>query len=170
QFALHQFMLYLGPHLDLNLCRTRTPDPLESWTVVQPTAPPHPPHLKQLFPFFSWQEGSQKLLVNEILDTYIVILSTLRNQTKDKDVQLSIAAVTGRIENLKSHFLKNNDLKKKLQNLWAIKTGDAIVQRKALLELMAVFQKASKLNSRIQERKQNRRKRRQVRRTRIHSV
>ncbi|XP_029104790.1 interferon gamma 1-like [Scleropages formosus] len=117
-----------------------------------------------------YEEGSQKLLVNEILDTYIVILSTLRNQTKDKDVQLSIAAVTGRIENLKSHFLKNNDLKKKLQNLWAIKTGDAIVQRKALLELMAVFQKASKLNSRIQERKQNRRKRRQVRRTRIHSV
>nr|UOV22662.1 interferon gamma 1 [Arapaima gigas] len=122
-----------------------------------------PVFLKDLENFESkYEESSQKLLVHEILDMYITILSTMMKQTKEKDVQLNIASVSGRIKTLKSKFFKKNDLKLKLQHVWATETDNHLVQRKALLELMAVFHKASKLNSRIEEKKQNRRKRRHI--------
>ncbi|XP_048827702.1 interferon gamma 1-like [Brienomyrus brachyistius] len=106
-----------------------------------------------------YQVGLQKLLVHEILDTYATILRKMKNNIENESVQLSIANIEGAIGVLDKSFLKYNDLKKTLQELWAIKTGDLTMQKKAIMELMKVYQKASILAHKTNE---NQRKRRQA--------
>ncbi|XP_072566519.1 interferon gamma 1-like [Paramormyrops kingsleyae] len=106
-----------------------------------------------------YQVGLQKLLVHEILDTYTTILRTMKNNIENESVQLSIANIEGAIGVLDKKFLKYKDVKSTLQELWAIKTGDLTMQKKALMELMAVYQKASLL---VHKTNENQRKRRQA--------
>ncbi|KAJ8402427.1 hypothetical protein AAFF_G00369160 [Aldrovandia affinis] len=112
----------------------------------------------------NFEESEQKLLLQEILDVYVRILSDMQNHTQDIDVKKSIIQVRGRVEDLRNSYYQSGEqaLKMQMEDLWAVKTNDLMTQRKAVRELLQVFQKASQLGSRIQEKKEKRRKRRQT--------
>ncbi|KAG9342624.1 hypothetical protein JZ751_016061 [Albula glossodonta] len=94
------------------------------------------------------EESEQKLLLLEILDVYDRILSDMLNHTRDLDVKTSIVSIKGRMEELRRNFPNREQaLKRRLQDLWAVKTNDVMVQRKAVRELLPVFQKLSQLHS-----------------------
>ncbi|KAG9342625.1 hypothetical protein JZ751_016062 [Albula glossodonta] len=106
----------------------------------------NPIFLKNLDDHEKFEESEQKLLLLEILDVYERILSDMLNHTRDLDVKTSILSIKGRMEELRRrNFLsREKALKKRLQDLWAVKTNDEVVQRKAVRELLHVYQTVSK--------------------------
>uniref|UniRef100_A0A3B3QIX1 Interferon gamma n=1 Tax=Paramormyrops kingsleyae TaxID=1676925 RepID=A0A3B3QIX1_9TELE len=110
---------------------------------------------------FPCQDTEQKLLIQEILDVYISILSNMKSRTEDNDIKSSIIHIMDRVKKLKNQVDQQREhlLKRQLQDLWAVQTGDLTMQKKALMELMAVYQKASLL---VHKTNENQRKRRQA--------
>ncbi|KAG9280319.1 interferon gamma 1 [Astyanax mexicanus] len=94
-----------------------------------------------------FEKAEQKLMMTIILDTYNRILSHMQNETEDENVQKSFIEVKKYLNNLKIHYFpeKHKDLKKHVNEVMALKETDPVVQRKALLELMTVYNEASKL-------------------------
>ncbi|KAJ8402428.1 hypothetical protein AAFF_G00369170 [Aldrovandia affinis] len=123
--------------------------------------------LKDLSNLHMFEESEQKLLLQEILDVYVRILSDMQNHTQDIDVKKNIIQVRGRVEDLRNSYYQSGEqtLKGRLQDLWAVKTNDAVVQRKAVREMLSVFQKASQLHS--WRRKKSLRHRRDARRVQL---
>ncbi|KAG7456109.1 hypothetical protein MATL_G00248310 [Megalops atlanticus] len=112
------------------------------------------------------EESEQKLLMSEILDVYLSLLSKLMNHTEDEDIKSSIDEVRLKVQDLRNKHFQHHEhaLKRHLQDLWAVKTNDLTVQKKALYELKDVYEKAARLGNRIWEKKDRRRRRRQIRR------
>ncbi|XP_061085782.1 interferon gamma 1 [Conger conger] len=94
-----------------------------------------------------FEEKEQRLLMQESLDVYNRILSDMLNHTQDQEIKRSIAAVRALMVDLrKSYFHSNGDkLKERLQALWALNTNDLVVQRKAVRELLPVYQRTLQL-------------------------
>ncbi|XP_072556164.1 interferon gamma-related-like [Paramormyrops kingsleyae] len=93
------------------------------------------------------EDTEQKLLIQEILDVYISILSNMKSRTEDNDIKSSIIHIMDRVKKLKNQVDQQREhlLKRQLQDLWAVQTSDSVVQSKAIRELITVFQKASEL-------------------------
>ncbi|XP_072530068.1 interferon gamma 1 isoform X2 [Salminus brasiliensis] len=94
-----------------------------------------------------FEKAEQKLMMTIILDTYNRILTQMQNETEDANVQHSLIKVKEYLNKLKIHYFseKHNDLKKHANEVMALKETDPMVQRKALFELMTVYNEASKL-------------------------
>ncbi|KAG9334469.1 hypothetical protein JZ751_007623 [Albula glossodonta] len=110
------------------------------------------------------EESEKKLLVREMLEVSIKVLSKLMNSTKDVDVRSTVLSVRGQVETLKQNYFqdKTHILQTRLRELWATKDDDFITQRKVLKELSVLCSKAQKLGSGIHQKKEQRRRRRQV--------
>ncbi|XP_029599448.1 interferon gamma 1-like [Salmo trutta] len=121
---------------------------------------------KPVFPKDTFEDSERKVLMSVVLDVYRSIFSQMLNQTGDQEVIESLKYVKGKIQDLQKHyFLKRiPELRTHLQNLWAIETSNTTVQGKALSEFITIYEKASKLA----HKKDNRRKRRQAQRLKSH--
>ncbi|XP_036375558.1 interferon gamma 1 [Megalops cyprinoides] len=115
-----------------------------------------------LFPNLgNFEECEQRFLLHEILEVYDRILSNMLNRTQDRDIRTSLHEVRHRVDELRRNYFNNKEhlLKERLQELWALKMDDLVVQRKAIKELMSVYQEAAQLGSRIRGKKERRRRR-----------
>ncbi|KAJ8398856.1 hypothetical protein AAFF_G00417640 [Aldrovandia affinis] len=106
-------------------------------------------------------EGEKKLLMQETLEVSLKILTNLMKHTPEEEMRTNILAVRGRVEDLRDRYYLDKDhiLQKRLKALWDIKTDELETQRKAVYELMDVYNKANKLGSEIHEKKIRRRRR-----------
>ncbi|XP_055793191.1 interferon gamma 1-like [Salvelinus fontinalis] len=119
-----------------------------------------------VFPKDTFEDSERRVLMSVVLDVYLSIFSQMLNQTGDQEVRDSLNYVKGKIQHLQKHYFLGRipELRTHLQNLWAVKTSDPTVQGKALSELVTIYEKASKLATKFQLKKDNRRKRRQAQR------
>ncbi|XP_045554650.1 interferon gamma 1 [Salmo salar] len=117
---------------------------------------------KPVFPKDTFEDSERRVLMSVVLDVYRSIFSQMLNQTVDQEVIESLKYVKGKIQDLQKHyFLKRiPELRTHLQNLWAIETSNTTVQGKALSEFITIYEKASELA----HKKDNRRNRRQAQR------
>ncbi|MGH0137566.1 UNVERIFIED_CONTAM: hypothetical protein FKN15_002472 [Acipenser sinensis] len=110
--------------------------------------------------YFDKQESGDKILLNEIVNVYIDILKNMKDTTEDQRSKNSTQHVYREMEKLKARLASGADtLKEELKKLWEIKTSDPIVQRKAILELKQVLEKAMRIKK-LQKNMQKRRRRR----------
>ncbi|MGH0138414.1 UNVERIFIED_CONTAM: hypothetical protein FKN15_045068 [Acipenser sinensis] len=85
----------------------------------------------------------------------------MKDTTEDQRSKNSTQHVYREMEKLKARLASGADtLKEELKKLWEIKTSDPIVQRKAILELKQVLEKAMRIKK-LQKNMQKRRRRRQ---------
>nr|AOY36229.1 IFN-gamma precursor [Anguilla japonica] len=115
----------------------------------------------------NFTEEEQSLVLQESLDVYIRILSDMlreRNISQEREIENSIKAIRAQIVDLRISYFhaREQALKKQLEELWALKTHDKTTQRKAIRDLLTVFQSATRLGSRIQKKAERRRRRRQT--------
>ncbi|KAG7454651.1 hypothetical protein MATL_G00262110 [Megalops atlanticus] len=96
-----------------------------------------------------YEESEQKLLLHEILEVYDSILADMLNRMQDEDLKASIEEVKCQLDRQRKSYFhhKEHALKKRMQDLWAMKTSDAVVQRKALRELGLVMDKVAELTT-----------------------
>uniref|UniRef100_A0A3B3R277 Interferon gamma 1 n=1 Tax=Paramormyrops kingsleyae TaxID=1676925 RepID=A0A3B3R277_9TELE len=128
----------------------------------------NPIFLRSLNNLENFKDGEQGVIIGEVLEVYVNILSRMMNDTTDPDMKVSISHTRSRLETLKkNHFPNTGTLKAHLQDLWAIAPDDLLVQRKAIQELLAVFNRASLLGSKLQACKELSRRKRQTRTSRI---
>ncbi|XP_036375559.1 interferon gamma 1-like [Megalops cyprinoides] len=115
-----------------------------------------------------YEESEQKLLLHEILEVYDSILADMLNRTQDEDLKGSIEEVKHQLDKQRRSYFhhKEHALKKRLQDLWAMKTSDAVVQRKAVRELGWVIQRVVEVMTKKPIR-QHRRRRRQISRAQL---
>ncbi|KAK6482354.1 interferon gamma 1 [Huso huso] len=110
--------------------------------------------------YFDKQESGDKILLSEIVNVYIDILKNMKDTTEDQRSKNSTQHVYSEMQKLKARFASGADtLKEELKKLWEIKTSDPIVQRKAILELKQVLEKAMRIKK-LQKNMQKRRRRR----------
>ncbi|XP_036433443.1 interferon gamma 1 [Colossoma macropomum] len=114
-----------------------------------------------------FEKPEQKLLMTIILDAYNRILTQMQNETEDADVQNKLIKVKEYLNKLKLHYFsdKHNKLKTQASEVMAINETDPLVQRKALFELIKVYNEAAKLGD---PSVQNHRSRRQAKGSRKH--
>ncbi|KAG9342623.1 hypothetical protein JZ751_016060 [Albula glossodonta] len=117
----------------------------------------------------NFEESEQRLLTFEILHVYDRILSDMQNCTQERDVKMSIMSVRHQMKDARTHYFQRREeaLKKRLHEIWAVNTTDLTVQRKAVRELLPVFLAASRLGNRAVEKEERRRRRRHATRSRI---
>ncbi|XP_041729039.1 interferon gamma 1-like [Coregonus clupeaformis] len=125
---------------------------------------------KPVFPKDTFEDSERRVLMSAVLDVYLSIFSQMLNQTVDQEVMERLVQVKGKVQELQKHYFLGRipELRRHLQNLWAIKTSDTRVQGKALSEFIPIYEKASQLANRIHLKKDNRRKRRQAQRLKSH--
>ncbi|XP_033881006.1 interferon gamma 1-like [Acipenser ruthenus] len=109
--------------------------------------------------YFDKQESGDKILLNEIVNVYIDILKNMKDTTEDQRSKNSIQHVYREMERLR-FASGTGTLKEELKKLWEIKKSDPIVQRKAMLELKQVLEKAMRIEIKLQKNVQRRRRRR----------
>ncbi|XP_041112264.1 interferon gamma-like [Polyodon spathula] len=104
------------------------------------------------------QESGEKILLREIVNVYIDILKNM-NDTFSKN---STQHIYSEMKILQKEFAsgKGTTLIEELNKLREIKKNDLIVQRKAMLELKQVLEKAMRIKIKLQKNKQKRRRRR----------
>ncbi|XP_048864311.1 interferon gamma 1 [Brienomyrus brachyistius] len=128
----------------------------------------NPIFLRSLNNLENFKDGEQGVIIGEVLEVYVDILSRMMNSTTDPDMKVSISHTRSRLETLmKNHFPNTGTLKAHLQELWAIAPDNLVVQRKAIQELLTVFNRASLLGSKLQACKELSRRKRQTRTSRI---
>ncbi|XP_064175757.1 uncharacterized protein LOC135246135 [Anguilla rostrata] len=119
-----------------------------------------------LFPkdLSNFTEEEQSLVLQESLDVYIRILSDMLKSTQEREIENSIKAIRAQIVDLRISYFHTREqaLKKQLEELWDLKVHDKTTQRKAIRDLLTVFQSATRLGSRIQKKAERRRRRRQT--------
>ncbi|KAJ8245276.1 hypothetical protein GJAV_G00269010, partial [Gymnothorax javanicus] len=113
--------------------------------------------LPDQFPPHMFKEEERRLLLLESLEVYIKILTDMLERTQDGQIKASIMAVRARMEHLRDETFNDRErklkerlqkLKERLEKLWALKTNDATVQRKAVRELESIIQRAYELRNR----------------------
>ncbi|MGH0139606.1 UNVERIFIED_CONTAM: hypothetical protein FKN15_014709 [Acipenser sinensis] len=109
--------------------------------------------------YFDKQESGARILLNEIVNIYIDILKNMKDTTEDQRSKNSIQHVYREMERLRFPS-GTGTLKEELKKLWEIKKSDPIVQRKAMLELKQVLEKAMRIEIKLQKNAQKRRRRR----------
>ncbi|KAJ8008860.1 hypothetical protein DPEC_G00082830 [Dallia pectoralis] len=111
-----------------------------------------------------YEDSERSVLMSVVLDVYLSLFSHMLNQTKEQELTDSLLHVQEKVQDLQKHYFLGNipELKRQIEDLWAIKTSDTLTQGKALSQLRTLYEEASKLGSRIHLRKFNRRKRRQA--------
>ncbi|KAL4593318.1 interferon gamma-like isoform X1, partial [Arapaima gigas] len=99
----------------------------------------------------NFEDREQRVLLREVLTVYLDILAHMTHDVKDKNLRHSLNRTRERVAELRQHYFQSKGLlKTHLKELWDIKTGDPLVQRKAIRELKTVFHKASVLGSKKQ--------------------
>ncbi|KAJ8373490.1 hypothetical protein SKAU_G00040700 [Synaphobranchus kaupii] len=93
-------------------------------------------------------ENGQRLLLQESLEVSNRILMDMLNQTQDVEIRMSIKTIRDQMEHLRKNQFDSREhaLMRRLQDLWALKTSDTTVQRKAVRELLTVLQSAFQLH------------------------
>uniref|UniRef100_A0AAY4EKS5 Interferon gamma n=1 Tax=Denticeps clupeoides TaxID=299321 RepID=A0AAY4EKS5_9TELE len=92
-------------------------------------------------------QNSLRILMGEMLNVYLQILSNMLNKTQEQRVKEDLLYLKSKLEELKREFFKTNTakLKQSLEELEAIKTSNELVQRKAIFELKKVFREAASI-------------------------
>ncbi|KAI4876061.1 hypothetical protein NFI96_030110 [Prochilodus magdalenae] len=113
-----------------------------------------------------FEKPEQKLLMTIILDAYDRILTRMENETEDSNVKQNLNNMKGYLSTLKLHYFsdKHNKLKIQASEVLALKETDPLVQKKALFELIKVYNEASRLGDSAQ----NHRSRRQAKGSKKH--
>ncbi|XP_041109961.1 interferon gamma 1 [Polyodon spathula] len=103
------------------------------------------------------QEGGDKILLSEIVNVYIDILKNMKDTTEDQLSKNSIQHIYSEMERLRAKFESGMSTLKELKKLWEIKKNDPIVQRKAMLELKQVLEKAMRIKIKNVQKRRRRR-------------
>ncbi|NP_001347671.1 interferon gamma 1 precursor [Esox lucius] len=123
----------------------------------------HPVFAKETFQN-KYEDNERRVLMSVVLEVYLSLFTHMLNQTADQEPKDSLIYVQKKVQDLQKHYFLGNipELKRLMQDLWAIKTSDSLIQGKALSQLRTMYEEASKLANHIYLRKSNRRKRRQA--------